>query len=197
MPPGLFARPIGLAPLGSLAGYDGDLTALRRQLELLQSASDEREEQVVERERWAEEQVEIERRLFADNLATLQAEQLTRHRELTQRMVQARSRAAVLAERNEAIRELMGSCVRRAPNPSHTHERDHTSGGMACWLLLRRRCRCFDPSSSERPGATSAATPLCCSTAAAVAPLSLLACCCSATSADACLLLACLPLLWR
>ena len=61
----------------------------------------------MERERWAEEQVEVERRLFADSLKRLEAEHLSRHREATQRMVQACSRATTLVERNEAIRTTM------------------------------------------------------------------------------------------
>ena len=90
------------------AGYDGDLQSLRKQLELLHSSAAEREELAMERERWAEEQVEVERRLFADSLRRLEAEHLSRHREATQRMVQACSRATTLVERNEAIRTTMG-----------------------------------------------------------------------------------------
>ena len=90
------------------ASYDGDVQELSQQLVLAKSDIAEREELAAERERWAEEQVAEARRLFEDAISTLQHESLSRHRESTQKMVVARSRAALLAERNEAMRDMLG-----------------------------------------------------------------------------------------
>ena len=96
------ARSIGAA------GYEGSLSQLQHQIEVQRAACAEREELAAERERWAEEQIEIERRLFADAMGQVQSEHLQRHREATNKMVAARTRSVVLAERGEAVRQLLG-----------------------------------------------------------------------------------------
>ena len=52
--------------------------------------------------------MEIERRLFADGLASVQAKHMATQHEANQSMIAARVRAATLAERNESIREVLG-----------------------------------------------------------------------------------------
>ena len=67
-----------------------------------------------ERERWAEEAVEAERRLFQDALLRVQGAHMVGQREVLQDMVSSRTRSVLLLERNVAIRELLGKRGRAA-----------------------------------------------------------------------------------
>ena len=95
-------------------GHSGVILQLESQIDSLKASCAEREDQAEERERWASEQVANERKLHAEALAKVQAEQLARHRSTTQAMVVARTRAALLAERGAAIRRLVGDRGRAA-----------------------------------------------------------------------------------
>lgn len=90
------------------------LHALRTQLAELQHEAARRQVLVEERERWAEEAVQLERRLFQDALLRVQGVHMVGQREVLQDMVSSRTRSVLLLERNVAIRELLGKRGRAA-----------------------------------------------------------------------------------
>ena len=95
-------------------GYERQLADLRRQLAEQGEQVEHGQALVAQRERWADEQVEIEKRLFAEALQRVQAEHMVRQREALQGVVSMRARSVLVLERNHAIRELLGKRGRLA-----------------------------------------------------------------------------------
>jgi len=95
-------------------GYERQLADFRRKLLQQGEQVEHGEALVAQRERWAEEQVEIEKRLFAETLQRVQAEHMVRQREALQDAVSMRARSVLVLERNHAIRELLGKRGRHA-----------------------------------------------------------------------------------
>ena len=95
-------------------GKRAQLHELRKQLAAHQQDAERRQVLVGQRERWAEEAVEVERRLFQDALLRLQGAHMVGQREVLQDMVSSRTRSVLVLERNIAIRELLGKRGRAA-----------------------------------------------------------------------------------
>ena len=83
-------------------GQQAKLHELRKQLAAHQQEAARRQVLVEQRERWAEEAVEVEKRLFQDALLRVQGAHMVRQREVLQDMVGSRTRSVLVLERNMA-----------------------------------------------------------------------------------------------
>ena len=84
--------------------YESRVAALQTELEVQRKRNDEISQLAWQRERWAEEHVENERRAFAESLRAAQLDFSRQHRDATHSMLEARSRLVAVEERSQAIR---------------------------------------------------------------------------------------------
>ena len=87
--------------------YEARIAALRTELEAQRKRNDEISQLAWQRERWAEEHVENERRVFAESLRAAQLDFSRQLRDSTQSMLEARSRLVAVEDRCQAIRHVL------------------------------------------------------------------------------------------
>ena len=100
--------------LGS-TGYEGRIAELKRRLAAQREELESAQALVAQRERWAEEAVEIEKRLFDEALKQVQNEHMVRQREALQGVVAIRARSVRALARRRAPPQTQSQALTLTP----------------------------------------------------------------------------------